>query len=213
MLARNPHRPIFRLALVAGAIGLFLLGYYWGNAYKFRNAPPPHIEGVLLRPAAGLPTFELHDATGLPFTEKDLHGHWTLLAFANLEQARGHLAVTRMIDVYNRLADQPDLRGEVQLVVAAEAQEPALAQDFSRLSPALKVLSGKPEAVTHLRTAIGDAPQPHTAATDDVGEPFFLVDPKGRLLALFTGEEKPSAIATDLSALAARPDLLSSEEK
>jgi cytochrome oxidase Cu insertion factor (SCO1/SenC/PrrC family) len=213
MFVRNPNRPVVRLAVIGGAIGLFLLGYYWGNRYKYRTAPPPNIQGVLVGTSQGMPSFELHDATGMPFTDKDLKGHWTLIAFANLEYARGHLAVTRMIDVHNRLADEPDLQRTLQLALTAESQAPALAQDFSRLSPALKVLSGKADQIDKLRTALGDAPQGETAATDEEGAPFFLIDPKGRLIALFTGEEQPAAIAHDLSSLAARPDLFPSDEK
>ena len=209
---RNRRRPLPRLAIFAAAIGLFLLGYYGGNWYQLRNAGPPHIQGVLLRPAQAVARFELKDATGLPFTEKDLRDHWTLLAFARLNQARGHLAITRMIDVYNRLADQRDPYKAIQLVLAAERQDPALAQDFSRLSPALKVISGKTGAVEQLRTALGDAPE-HAPGPEEVSAaPFFLIDPKGRLLALFTGEETPAAIAKDLSTLAARPDLLAADQ-
>lgn len=213
MFIKNQRRPLLRLAMIGGAIGLFLVGYYWGHWYKLRTAPPPNIEGVLVRPAQQLPTFELHDAIGRPFTEKDLPQHWTLLAFADLGQARGHLAIMRMIDIFNRLADQAELHKEVQLVLAAEQQAPELAREFSRLSPALHVLSGKADAIDQLRTAVGDAPSSQEAAERDEGAPIFLIDPKGRLLALFTGTEQPAAIAKDLSTLAERPDLLSPEQQ
>jgi cytochrome oxidase Cu insertion factor (SCO1/SenC/PrrC family) len=213
MFIKNQRRPLLRLAMISGAIGLFLAGYYWGHWYKLRTAPPPDIEGVMVRPAQQLPTFELHDAVGRPFTEKDLPKRWTLLAFANLGQARGHLAIMRMIDIYNRLADQEELHKEIQLVLAAEEQAPELAREFSRLSPALQVLSGKAHEIDQLRTAVGDAPSPQGAAVEDEGTPIFLIDPKGRLLALFTGTEQPAAIAQDLSTLAARPDLLSPDQQ
>jgi cytochrome oxidase Cu insertion factor (SCO1/SenC/PrrC family) len=212
VLVRNKRRPLSRLAIFVAAIGLFLLGYYGGNWYKLRNAGPLHIEGVLLRPAQEVARFELNDATGLPFTAKDLRDHWTLLAFARLDQARGHLAITRMIDVYNRLADQRDLHKAIQLVLAAEVQDPALAQDFSRLSPALKVVAGKSEAIEQLRRALGDAPRDAPESGEVSPAPFFLIDPKGRLLALFTGKEAPAAIANDLSTLAARPGLLATDK-
>jgi cytochrome oxidase Cu insertion factor (SCO1/SenC/PrrC family) len=213
MFIKNPRRPLLRLAMIAGAIGLFLVGYYWGHWYKLRTAGPPNIKGVLVRPAQPLPAFELKDAMGRPFTEKDLPTHWTLLAFADLGQARGHLAIMRMIDTYNRLADQEDLHKQMLLVLAAKAQTPELAQDFSRLSPALRVLSGKAEEIEKLRAAVGDAPGPGDSPAQDEGAPIFLIDPKGRLFAVFTGEEQPAAIAKDLSALAERPDLLLSEQQ
>jgi len=199
VLLRNPHPPWVRLAFVIGAVGLFAIGYYWGNQYKFRSEGPPVTRGVLLRPPLDLPAFELQDADGRRFAPADLTGHWTLLAFGDLSRARGHLAVTRLIDVYNRLADRPELRAKIQLALVAEEPPLELARDFARLSPALHILSGNAQQLTDLRSALGE-----TVSGDDA--PFYLLGPRGRGRALFTSTQVPADIATDLAALAERPD-------
>jgi protein SCO1/2 len=182
------------------AMGLFLIGYYWGNQYKYGRQGPPAIEGVLVRPALEVPAFELTDASGLPFTDEDLKGHWTLLVFGELSQARGHLGVTRMIEVDNRLADHTALRRQMQLVLAADAQSPKLARDFSRLSPRLRVVSGEPGELQRLRTALGEDTNPAQGEAT-----LFLFGPAGRLMALFTATQSNEAIAADISALSKRP--------
>jgi hypothetical protein len=198
MLVRNPRGPWVRLAFMIGAVGLFMLGYFWGNQYQLRNEGPPSIEGVLLRPPLPLHSFELQDADGRRVTPADLGGRWTLLAFGDLAQASGHLAVNRLIEVYNRLADRPETRGRVQLAVVAEAAPPALARDFTRLSPALRVLTGLPAQIEALRAALGEG--------DEAGKPFYLIDPRGELRALFAGGQTPASVATDVAALADHPD-------
>lgn len=209
MLVRNPRGPLARLVLVAAAIGLFLVGYYWGNKYKLGKAGPPTIEGVLVRPPRELPDFELRDADGVTFTAQDLVEHWTLLAFGDLTKAPGHLAVTRMIDVRNRLADRQDLQAVLLLALAADTQAPSLARDFSRLSPVLKLLSGEAGELQRLRAAVGAPPSTATATRNDEGVPFYLIGPRGRLLVLFPGTQEPAAIAEDLTALADHPDSVS----
>lgn len=204
MFVRNPRPPLVRLVMVLGAIGLFVAGYYWGNQYKRERAGPPTIEGVLVRPAAELPELSLMDADGHPFTAENLYGRWTLLAFGDLARARGQIAATRMIAVHNRLATEPDLQERLQLALAAAGQSPALARDFSRLSRSLKMLDGETADIERLRTALGD--DPRTAPPDAASEaPFFLIDPRGRLTALFPAGQDPAAIASDLQVLEEHP--------
>lgn len=206
MLIRNSRRkPLSRLALASAAIGLFLVGYYWGNQYKRGDSVSPTIAGVLVHPARPLPGFELWDAADQPFTVESLAERWTLLSFGELDQASGHLAVTRMIEVHNRLASDPGLQEMLQLALAAERQDPALAQDFARLSPALKLLSGESGEMQRLGASLG-APAKEAAGTSTDEIPLFLIGPSGRLLALFPGAQAAASIASDLAAIAAHSD-------
>jgi cytochrome oxidase Cu insertion factor (SCO1/SenC/PrrC family) len=208
MLVRNPRGPIIRLAMIAAALGLFMVGYYWGNQYKHADRTPPTIEGVLVRAPPGLPGFELRDAENQPFTANSFEEHWSLVTFGDLGRAPGHLAVTRMIEVYNRLAERPELQTRLLIALVAERQDPALARDFARLSPALKLLSGDPGEVQRLRASLDAAPPENPGV--DVGDDtaFYLIGPSSRLLALFPGAQPPAAIASDLTAIAEHPQSL-----
>jgi hypothetical protein len=206
MLVRNRRGPTARIVMFAAATGLFLVGYYWGNQYKYRDAEPPAIGGVLMRPPVALPGFELRDSGGLPFTSDDLSGSWTLVAFGDLGRKAGHLAVTRMVDVYNRLADRQELQETLQLALVAEEHDLGLARDFARLSPALKLLSGETTEVRRLGAALG-ASRPGEAGPAEREDPaFYLVGSQRRLLALFPGSQPTASIALDLAAIADHPE-------
>jgi hypothetical protein len=201
--------PFARLVLIVSAIGLFLIGYYWGNQYKYSGGPPA-IEGVMISPAMPLAEFDLRDAQGRPFGSEDLADRWTLLAFGEISQARGQLAVTHMIEVYNRLADRPELRDRLQLLLAAPSQSPNLASDFQRLSPALRILSGEESELSRLAGLLGASP----TGIGEEGAARYLIAPNGSLLALFAAGQPAEAVASDvmtlsdwpLEALTALPD-------
>lgn len=194
--------------MAAAAIGLFLVAYYWGNHYKHGKSSPAVIAGILVHPPVELPGFDLRDAPGLPFSAASFSEHWTLLSFGDLSQASGHLAITRMIEVRNRLASDPDLQEMVQLALASERQDPILAQDFDRLSPSVRILSGASGELQRLRASVGAPPPQGAADTLDGAPPFYLIGPSGRLVALFTAAQTPGSIASDLSAIAEHYDSL-----
>jgi len=52
-------RPLTRLAMVAAALGLFLVGYYWGNQYRRGDSPPPVIEGGPDLPTPSAPRLQV----------------------------------------------------------------------------------------------------------------------------------------------------------
>ena len=202
-------RPLARLALAVTAIGLFLMGYYWGNRYQYQSSTPPEIEGVLIRPPHHpLPDFALRDTAGQPFTAEHFAGHWTLLSLGNPSRALGQPTVTHMIEIHNRLASDPDLQEKLLLVLATQPEDPAPALDFEHLSPVITLLWGTSGEMQRLRTALG-IPAQAAALTVDQGIPCYLIGPSGRLLALFPGAQTPASIASDLAAIAAHDEALS----
>lgn len=207
MFLRNPRGPLARLIMLAAGAGLFVVAYYWGNRYQYGVLNPPKLAGVLVRPAPALPPFELKDSDGVPFTAEDLEGRWTLLAFGDLAQARGHLTVSRLLAVHNALSDDRDLATKLQLALAARGEPSELTRDFARLSRALRILSGEPEAIEPLRIGLGE-PEDEASGEPGEGAPIYQIDPRGRLVALYLPGQSPEAIATDLRTLATRPDAL-----
>ena len=193
MFLPNRHRLWFRLLLMMGAAGLFLAGYQWGNLYQHHHAEWPAIGGDLLRPPGAIPGFRLHDPLGRAFDQQTLAAGWTLLTFGDLAGASGQLAIQRLIDLYNRVADRSDLHQSLRLVLVTSNARPQLAQDYARLSPALFVLTGEAEQVGRLRAALG--------VTGDEASPLYVIAPGGFLLALFTDAGDRARTAVDLKAL------------
>jgi peroxiredoxin len=207
MGVRRRGRPLLpRLILAVAAVGLFLIAYQWGNQYRHGAGEPPELSGVLMRAPQPLPEFALTDARDARFDRSELTGHWSLIAFAPIRSAPGHRAVTRMIEIRNRIADRPDLQRQLRLLLVSADAAPSLAMDFERLSPAIAVLSAPSAELAGLRDAVGA--DPASAAVDDL-PPLFLIDPDARLVAIFPSSQPAAEVAADLDALSNWPGLQS----
>ena len=194
--------------MAVAAVGLFLIGYQWGNQFQSAREAPLRIEGVLLRPPIDLPELELYGPQG-PFNRDDLRGHWSLITFGSPGSAVGHRGVARLIEIANRVADQPDLRGNLRLLLISADDAPILARDFEQLTPSLRVLSAPAQQLAELRESIG-AGQSADPEAVDLPPPLFLIDPKARFVSLFSGEQPAASIAEDLKTLSQQPDGLPS---
>ncbi len=210
--AKSPARrrsllPRLVMALLAG--GLFLIGYQWGNHWQQRYESTPSIEGVRLLPPIPLPAWELEDETGQLLDSQDLAEFWVLIGFAALEDLTGHLALTRMIDIFNRLADRPKVREQLRLLLVSPHRNNTLAQDFQRLLPQLRLLTGTAEQRARLRSLL-DAPEPeaedrtHQAdGTESLS--LYLMNPEGALTAVFPPAQPAARVAVDIQRLADTP--------
>ncbi|MBK5963833.1 hypothetical protein CCR95_06970 [Thiocystis minor] len=193
MFLRNRHRLWIRIVFVLGAISLFIFGYQWGNRYQQQPSETLAIDGVLVRPPVTLPDFQLKDPFGRAFDRKTLESGWSLLAFGDLSRASGQLAVQRLIDVRNRVADQAALGQALRLVLIATAETPTLARDFAGLATSLFILGGESSRIAPLRDAL--------SSLDDETPTIYVIGPGARLLALFPDTETGAAMAEDLKAL------------
>lgn len=206
---RRSSRPfIARLIMAAAAVGLFIVGYQWGNQFQHAHQAPLRIDGVLLRPQVELPALDLYGPQG-PFSRADLDEHWSLIAFGSPGSAAGHRGVSRLIEIANRVADQPQLHKQLQLLLISADDAPTLARDFEQLTPSLRILSAPEQLLAELKEALG-ADQSEPAEGADLAPPLFLVDPRPRLVALFSGAQPAASIAADLKALSERPNVLPS---
>jgi len=181
------------------AVGLFIIGYQWGNRHRFGQAPA--IEGVLLAPAMALPAFTLADQRGRPLDRDGLRDRWTLIAMGDLTQARGQLGIQRLLEVFHRLGGNAELQGRLQLVLAASRQPADLAEDFGRLSPALRLVADEAGDLGKLASLLGEPPQPDPGQAPTL----YLVGPHARLLAIFPPSQPAQRVADDLTLLAQWP--------
>lgn len=195
MTPRRRHRTWVRLVMAACAAALFLLGYQWGNHYQRPDSAPAHISGVRLQGERPLPLIALREGEQ-PFERARLDQGWTLLALVDPDQDAGLSALRRLIEVHNRLADQPALQQRLALVLVASGETPDATRQAAGLTPALHLLDGQPAAIDALRLALGLAPG--RASTD-----LYCIAPGGRLVALFPDAEAGAAVADDLRRLMA----------
>ncbi|MBK5930798.1 hypothetical protein CCR82_09760 [Halochromatium salexigens] len=199
------------MIMALAAVGLFLVGYQWGNQFQREHEAPLRIDGVLMRAPVALPAFETLRGPQGTITHADLRGHWSLIAFGSPGSAAGHRGVARLIEIANRVADQPEVRQHLQLLLISADDAPRLARDFERLTPNLSVLSTSQDEFERLQQALGaggdgDADTDADAADHEQPPPLFLIGPQARLVALFPGSQPAAQIAADLARLAERPD-------
>lgn len=174
-------------------MGLFLLGYYWGNHYQ-----RPDLSGVdaaiLLRPPLELPAFSATDQVGQPLGKERLQGHWSLLLIGSTESPATREGLTQMSRIHNRLAGHSELQDALRPVFLSPDPEldstDQLLETVYTYNPALTAGSAREDDLRALMTTLG--------AQADGPSSLYLIDPQGRAPALFTAAQDPAAIARDI---------------
>lgn len=180
--------PWLRLAMFAGAVGLFLLGYYWGNQHK----TPSELEvsaAIVIRPPLPLAEFHAVDPAGHTFELPRFKGHWSLLIVGDPDDVLVKPTLALLSRVYNRLAEFPDLQKDTRRVLISTApttdvfRQSGLVQAYAPADQLTELMS---------QTATGGAPAN-----------LHLIDPQARIVALFTPDRRPATIAADIHSIIA----------
>jgi protein SCO1/2 len=205
--------PAVAIGVAALVAGVWLASGVLGPGLPSGAATPTLATGTLLPQRRELSAFALTDTSGVPFTQASLTGHWTLFAFgyASCPDVCPLLLAT-FRDVHRQLAERR-LDGLVRFVfvsVDPERDDLARLRDYvSYFNPAFVGATGPhPElqrltrqlGVLYQRASEGDSALgyliDHTAA-------LLLVDPKGRLTAVFSAPHAAAPMAADIAALVA----------
>ncbi|MBF0255623.1 MAG: hypothetical protein HQL47_04005 [Gammaproteobacteria bacterium] len=178
---RPSKRPGFRLAAFVVAIGIFVLSYWLGNRYQ--SPQLPELQALLLSPAQPLPEFELLEQDQ-PQAFASLVDDWLLLGAGRLELADLQL----LTSAHNRLAADAKLQGRFRVWLLEPSDLPlSLA-----LPEFIRVKTLTPAARQALAQAWQLSPDQHL---------LFLINPQGRLQAVFTGISSAATMAADFQAI------------
>ncbi|MEJ2309756.1 MAG: SCO family protein [Gammaproteobacteria bacterium] len=184
-------------------------GYYAGTLFQ-KKAPPPVLASVLDPPKEIRP-FELVGGDGEKFTLDDFKGHWTLVYFGYTYCP--DICPTTLMDIsraYNRLADKPDILNNLKTLlisvdpdrdtptrlqeyvtffrddyIAATGDKEALAQVAKDFSAYYKV---------HEPDENGNYPVDHSSIVS-------LVNPEGKIQAIFISVAEAPQVASDLAGI------------
>ena len=200
--------------LAAGvAVGALAFGL-WTARTLLHPAKVTLAAGTLLPKPRALGPFALTDTEGQPLTPQALRGHWTMLAFGYAscpDVCPMTLATLREVRTRLGGALSPDAVRFVFVSVDPERDTLPALRDYVRyFDPAFRGATGPHTALQQLtsqlgvvyRRAEGDSALGYAV---DHSATILLVDPLGRLAALFSGPHDPAAVAGDLAALDARP--------
>lgn len=197
--------------LVIVALAAFGLGAW----FALRPAPEPAEPaggGYVLDAPRDLPAFTLVDDRGRPFTDADFEGHWSLLYFGFTycpDICPSALSV--MAQVKEELDGEDGLDDRYFLVsVDPDRDTPErLAEYVKYFDPTFRGITGDFEQLDLLTTAAGAVYKVPEQPEDENylvahSSTLTLVDPEGRIHAIFTSPFDPAAIGADLARITAR---------
>lgn len=198
--SRRRRSPWRRLGLFTAAAALFLFSYYWGNQY--RRPELSEVEtAILLRPPQPLPEFHATDFTGQPLGRDRLRGHWRLLLIGTTDALATHRGLAQLNRIHNRLGEYPGLQETLRpLLISPDPEQDTLNRlrdTVHQYNPALSAAQG---VETDLRELLAALSLPSSTEGIDPDHPtvLYLLDPEVRVLALFTADQDPAAVARDI---------------
>ena len=188
------------LAIVAASIGALL-----ARTYMQSTTPVVLNTGTVLEPPKGVQPFLLVDQDGTPFTEANLHAHWTLafFGFTNCGDICP-VTLTTLAAVAKDLGDLPKGNQPQIVFVTVDSQRDTTAVIKGYLkgfNPEFVGVTGKQESLEALTKDLGvpSAIRPLENggyAVDHYGG-ILLFNPEGKMRALFSAPHTVAGLASD----------------
>ena len=206
MRKKQQTKAFQKIILFILAIGAIYGGYYWGNQHAlkkhdFLNLSP------LATPTKITP-FQLQTQGGI-FSESDLTDHWNLVIVGHAESESSPIQLTLAVQIHNRLADQPDLQKDLQVLfldVSGMDTEIDQITDFvKKYNRDFLALTGVQQQIDVFTKQIGTRFKRTNAGSEthiDHSTSMALISPQAELIGLFTGKVDAVSIATDMKKLA-----------
>jgi len=196
---------VLRIAVAVLVAVLAALAGMW----LAREQPPERLElehATVFPAPRPLPDFTLTDHTGAPFGPQRLHGGWHVLFFGFThcpDVCPSTLAA--LTSARRQLTDLPPAQRPGVVLVSVDPQRDTperLAEYVAFFDPEFVGVTGDPAVLAELTRQLGVAVvvgEPDAAGhyTIDHTGTLFLVDPQGRLAAIFGMPHTPDGIAHD----------------
>ena len=188
-----------KLVFALLAVIVFIASYYLGNQYA--RPLTKEISATVLPRPENVGDFQLKDKYGEAFTGESFKNFWNFVIVGNLYDGGCDSLLRLYIMAWNNLADKPQLQKMTRVVfVQTGATTPddagKLKQAIEFYNPAFTAVFGDEREIQKLGKHIGLPASSTTCAPD--ASIVALINPKGYLLALFTGITNPMHIARDL---------------
>jgi cytochrome oxidase Cu insertion factor (SCO1/SenC/PrrC family) len=191
---RRPSTKQRRLVILLLVLITFSVAYYAGYTHKQQARQLPQIEGILINPPQPLPPIDLYNQIGEPFSLTDLQGHWSLLMLDPAPGSSASSALTRLIQVHNHLATEPDLQQQIHFLYLSRAKMEEQAISFVSISDNVQALHGDTQMIDKAFKVFG-------GYANDMDYSLILIGPNTKMHALFTRSSNAATIAEDLNNL------------
>lgn len=191
------------------------LGVGTSLLFDARTPPPLEIGGYVLEPPRALPAAELVDESGAPFRPADFAGRWSFLYFGYTYCPDVcPLTLVELAALKKRLADERVAATADYYLVSVDPKRdtPARLREYVAYFDAdFRGLTGSPDALAALALSadsVFDVPEGEPGDNYLVSHSsnVVLLDPNGRVHAIFTPPHDPATLAADFTKVAARYD-------
>ncbi len=192
-------RLLIKLLLAILTSAVFFMSYQWGNRWQQHhtaNTPPP-LHGVQLQPPLVLPLLSVYDATGTPFNFSDEQLGWVILILVPNTPNIVQKTIERLVEVINRLADQPTLQQKLQWLLIAPTFESQLSVKSTIFLPQLHLLTANDRQLAQLRLVLND-PTQHSTSNGTTLPSFYLINAQHQAVVLFPAAQTAATVADDL---------------
>ncbi len=174
-----------------------------------KKAAPIVTAATVLEPAKPIPPFALVDTNGRSFNEQSLFGHWSLLFFgyaACPETCPKTLAIIN--DVWQHMPEAHAHNPIRFLFISLDPKTdtvPKLKEFLGRFNPKFIGLTGDKPSIDNLSKSCSiyawEDPNSKVIKKIDHSATLILVDPRGRIRALFTPPYLKENLINDLQAI------------
>jgi protein SCO1/2 len=202
-----------RLAFAAAALAAAALGVATWVYLEGRSAPPLDIDGYVLLQPRPLPDVELVDESAARFPTADFAGHWSFLYLGYTYCPDVcPLTLVALASLKQQLAAQSPAEPVQYFLVSIDPQRDTperLREYVAYFDPTFRGLTGSPAALMAVAQATNTLFEvPASQEGDNYlvshSSNVVLLDPEGRVYAIFTPPHRPSQLAADFATVIAR---------
>lgn len=190
-------------AVIALAIGAVLIGL-WLSYRSFAPPKPVSTNFTLYTPSVDIAPFQLTDSNDRPFTNLSLQGHWTFLFFGFTNcQSICPITMTLLNNVYQILyqEEQNPMPDVVMITIDPDNDTPSRMHDYvTSFNPHFQGATGDKQQIQQLASSLNVVymrVKTSNGYTFDHSGSLMLIDPSGRLIALFTPPLDAKSVAED----------------
>ena len=203
------NRAHIAIVVLAGVLAGVVVAHF----VRDRVDPLPPLErATLFAEPRALPAFELVDQGQVPFGPDRLRGRWTFLFFGFVHCPDVcPTTLATLADVRRKIASESAHDVPQVVLVSVDPDRdtpPVLAKYVAHFDSSFTGVTGDPAAIETLTQALGVAvfigpPAEDGSYAVDHTAAIFLVDPEGRVAALFNTPHEAGAIARDYRSIVA----------
>lgn len=191
-----------RAVIFLGLAGVATFTLWYTITPKFEARTPTTTIATIVKSARPLSDFSLEATTGKEFTSQSLRGHWTLLFFGYI--ACPDICPATLSTVRDVWSTFPDQQLPARFVFVNLSPAPVDLQKLrtfvTGFNPTFVGLSGSTEEIAKLNDQLGVYYREQMQRIDHTAA-LMLIDPQGRLRAVFNPPFTSAGIAADLKLL------------